>query len=440
MIDFSKPFLVKLLVAHLEPQLSQTLPFYIQFKNMQNQRLHPRFSSIICWKCGAENNLSASKSCLKCGINLELFLNKGLKFKNKKPSIFGAILKVTLLISALLILSGIFSIRFIAPHYPEIAAYKPLAYISGTTSNGSATIYLPANSWYKDNPWNHIKYYPTVGEILSKNNEAIGNSITPEMLKTVSISGKFSVGGGGCSTVECAKNRDKANGILMAELPENLKKYNNVYALNDMAEQQIYNDLGSIQAFIKKPDKLLRTTKANIPNDGYKLNEVIEGFNSTNGWKYTKDVTNQGQVFETTIALDPLDGEKLKADLAAMWQVTLINDSSIKFKDIEKVNDRVAFVLTRDKGNKKIETIYFDSISGQVIKIDSDGNSVYFAEFKPFNGINLPSAIYSRRVEAGRVIWLRVNQIEWKFNEELDDAIFEKPVQNQINSATTRTP
>jgi len=175
---------------------------------------------------------------------------------------------------------------------------------------------------------------------------------------------------------------------------------------------------GTAEVFEKAPNKT--ATIVNITNFGL----VQEGFDGTMAWSQ-----------------DPQTGlrDKTGAELAAakidseFYKPIKINELYPKLvvKGVEKVGDNETYVVEATPKESSVETWYFDTKSGLLIRQDSEREGpmgkqlvqTYLSDYKKVDGISLPHTI--RQVTSAFTINITITEV--KHNVPIDDAKFKKP-------------
>ena len=189
-----------------------------------------------------------------------------------------------------------------------------------------------------------------------------------------------------------------------------------------------FKEVGMIETFVKKPAKSLRRIKINLRVDYVKSTEITEAFNQGAGWKETKKIDLQGKLSNSVEDLDEIESAKLKIDLDSVLLDSSFNSNDVEFQGVEKINDRITYVITKLNKNQKQEKLYFDSITGQMIKMSVEDMDMYFDNFKKNGNLTMPYTIYYKhKFSNGAMSWMKLEVNEWKLNEEINDSMFEKP-------------
>lgn len=184
--------------------------------------------------------------------------------------------------------------------------------------------------------------------------------------------------------------------------------------------------VGVIEHYQKKPDKILTIQK-------FGKNTVKEVFDGDAGWLYgsttgTKPATAQQlALVRRLVAWGEADIEKIKQLY-----------SQIVLKEKEKIGEREAFVVAATLPNSRTETLYFDTKTGLLLRMDIITDSVqvqqgialamqiYFEDYIEVNAVKIPMTI--RQIQdGGFTITSRYDITKLKFNTPLDDKIFGKP-------------
>jgi hypothetical protein len=122
------------------------------------------------------------------------------------------------------------------------------------------------------------------------------------------------------------------------------------------------------------------------------------------------------------------EGESAKSELESLAKRDFAGVKNASVAAVEKVNDTVVFVVTAQNKPGLEETYYFDTISGQIVKVDTEGFSVYFENFKPSPSGPYPTTIFYRREEEdGHHSWIKFEVDKWETGNPIDDSVFQLP-------------
>ncbi len=384
---------------------------------MQNQNPGMRYQPINCWKCNTQNNIASTQICRHCGSYL-----KSAESANIHSFSLSDILYIKWLIGFF-----VFGVLFIVVvSYSQTKSggnYLIDPNMSAAENEVNKDVEIPAASWYNQSYWSYVSSGPSIQQILEKNKEVSGKEIYPDTVDTYQLSGtisgfKMKLQGDMCyglSEDDLKKSGDKRfEGILQTS--SGCKDY----------FQNEYQDLGSMRIIMKKPDMVLKITNS---KNAERTDQIIyEGFNKNTAWRKTQVSTGGYGSYNTKI--EDLSSEEL---LKAQNQInSTIRESNEKYSDAEyiglrKVNKRVAFTIKKT-ANGVERTFYFDAVTGFIIKVDMPEMSMFMEEYKDFNGTQFPSVFYYRFSEKkDEYLWLKVENLNWTFDEYFDDSIFLKP-------------
>jgi hypothetical protein len=393
---------------------------------MPNQ---PTYVPVNCWKCSTQNNAALSKICRSCGVyprsGEDIFRKDRYTDPiSEHPGFKGFIWSG--LAVALMCAGMIYYYKREGPP-PELPVAEMVA--------------LPANSWYNQSWWSYISKYPSVKQIIQKNDEVSGNMPAPEIARTLSLSGRISEAQGRCFTQVCAgggerpkpnwvkspyggliriKNQPTVIGPIQKPELEKLDKY------DDLA----FSEVGSVEVAAKLPGKIVKKARAKVPyGSTFRTVEVIEVFNGTTGRKTTDFIDEAGS--KTSADVETMDQPKIeraRAELASMWAWNFKEYTEMRFRGVEKVNDRVTFAVSSRNPEGMPETFHFDSVTGFVIKIDTIDFSTFLDNYRPYEKAVLPYTIHYRRPgTSGSYLWIKFEVDGWKIGDYLDDSMFEIP-------------
>jgi hypothetical protein len=399
-----------------------------------------------CWRCKAVNDWEQSKICYQCGCALKRHKSEEVKTL-KGDSFIGSTAFRSLIYSALAIVLIVIGISF------TINVYKPKTpeeeLISKITEAKTEEIPLPENSWYKPRIWNFYRQYPNVEEILDKNNKATSKTISPNDLQTLSLSGKLSFADGGCANDVCAEKlyqeslRQESSRYYGSANPkstpfvyvdETKKKKDAMSSkkvgLIDNYNSFPYEEVGRMEARQKMPNKIYRQVFVR-PKGQTSETEKTEVFNGLRGWKKTvvTDIYDRQKVLENSVKeLSGVDLFELNKS-ATVWKKDY-SSKTLSFLKPVIINSQVNFVL-QNNADTKPETIYFDAVTGLITKIETSEMTVFSSKYSSHNGVYLPSEMCFRTIgKDGNAILMKVEQIDWRINESIEDSIFDEPSKN----------
>lgn len=144
---------------------------------------------------------------------------------------------------------------------------------------------------------------------------------------------------------------------------------------------------------------------------------------------------------KTAWAVDPQNGlrEKTGAELAST-KLDAEFHKSIKLRELypkmvvkgtEKVGDKEAYVVEATPAESSVETWYFDTQSGLILREDSEREGpqgkqaiqVFLEDYKDVDGVKMPFSI--RQVTPAFTLTIKMEEI--KINVPVEDAKFNKP-------------
>jgi len=177
---------------------------------------------------------------------------------------------------------------------------------------------------------------------------------------------------------------------------------------------------GTAEFYEKAPNKTAAVI--NITNFGL----VQEGFDGQTGW--SKDPqTGLRNKEGGELAATKLDSEFYKpVKIKELYPKLIV-------KGTEKVGDKDAYVVEATPAESSVETWYFDTKSGLLIRQDSERDSpmgkqkvqTFMEDYKKFDGINLPTTI--RQVTPMFTAVIKITEVQ--HNVAIDDAKFKKPTE-----------
>ena len=386
------------------------------------------YSPIYCWKCKAQNNAAAATVCRVCGAQLRT----AEPYENPLSSGFSdhPAFKGYLLLVLGVVLLGAAVIYFLKP--------TPRTDTAGVTASKETV--LPSNSWYNESWWSYVSSSPSLRQILKKNEEVNGQTPSIEIARTFAFSGKMSRAMGSCFEQACldeqqrqlvqAQSRAPAGFKIPAHVikqlsaekkPETSDNYNNLG----------FSELGKLELLVKIPDRMVRkVTVINPYDETQRTVQISEIFNGVQG----KRITNYFDALDNRVKSDVNIIEAQQIESARMEQASMLGKNfdgytDMEFRGLEKVNDRVAFMVSANNRNGHPEKFFFDSVTGFLIKLETPFNALYFDDYRPFRQGMLPHTIYLRQPELGGFhSWMKIQIDEWKLGDPLEDSLFEIPV------------
>ena len=397
---------------------------------MPNSDAQNRYKPVNCWKCGARNNFSQTRRCLQCGAALKL---SSPRVDTPKRNPLDAALRfiirtfLTIVIVSLLIVSGI---KVYAVYFEKKDAVE-----------------LPPNAWHQPTLANWYRQRPTVQEIIEKNDQVTSTTLRPSDVKTLSAKGQMSIALGFCVTKECSSKeitddwgnrlRERFNQKYSRTPKPRLKKPKEISPGNPQISDDPsileFEDFGEIEMRRKGANKLFRRS---FITSKYldERTETIEVFNGSAGWEeeiiYARDKITGETRDPIRRSVKELNGKALE-DLKKSV-TNLGNDftgKTFNYSHTAKINDNVHFALRVD-GGETSEMLYFDAVTGLLTKTDAGEFNCLMFPYADYDGVKLPTNMYFRKQnEEGRMMWMRIENIEWQINQPLEDSIFEKKPQ-----------
>ena len=377
-----------------------------------------------CWKCKAQNNGATAQFCRVCGCLLKTAeprqdpmsdsFTKHLTFKR-------------FLVSVLAILLTVVAVHF----------YKGI--VQSPHSATANEITLPPNSWYNTSWRSYVSALPSERQILQKYAEAKGNLATSETRRTFSVSGQWSRARGSCFEQSCLaeerKRREKELETLSQKftIPDGVVKSVGMLKAPEVSDAFKHLDFatfGRFEQIVKAPDKMLRKATARNPAGAtYQRLEFLEVFHGIEG-KRVVDYFDDADVKVKT-QVDVMDTEQVelaKFERESMLGKDVDNYTDVSLLGLKNVNERVAFALAAKNMKGQSDILFFDAITGLLIKADIPGTSVFFEDYRPFGLGVRPYTIYYRRPEIGGFhSWMKFEVEDLKVDEQIDDSVFETP-------------
>ena len=184
--------------------------------------------------------------------------------------------------------------------------------------------------------------------------------------------------------------------------------------------------LGTAKQFVKLPSKSVFSLQ--FPDIMGEALFEAEGFDGATGWMKTDKTVRASDDWEQAFKKRS-DTLSYLTDANQFYSVYPKNT----LKGMEKVGGRDAYVIEAEANGTKPETLYFDSQTGLLIRIDvmhaggKNGVAVpirnYLDEYADINGFKVPIVI--RQISRGSTMTIRFGNV--KFNVPIDDHIFAKP-------------
>lgn len=384
---------------------------------------------INCSKCGAQNNAARYTSCRLCGGHLEPHTQTARNTGPKSRSLRGFFMSALLL---LLVAGG--SVYFFYANFsrPASAAAKRPA---------NRDVALPTASWHNKGWWSLVTKYPSAEEVFAKYREVNNDAAGPPA--TIAISGRFSQAQGLCYTQAC---RDNANNSFVDPATGYKLKVVKVKPVEgaptpipvsesptrDAHESLRYAELGTVEISVKSPDKLLKKVATRPPGVSDVM-EIVEVVSGSTGERSTSSRNTSGKVTNLGVSqMSDSETADARSELESLSKREFSEVKNARVAAVEKVNDTVVFVVTAQNKEGIEETYYFDTISGQIVKVDTTENakniSIYFENFKPSPSGPFPSTVFYRQEEdEGHHSWIKFEVDKWEIGNPIDDSVFLLP-------------
>jgi hypothetical protein len=392
----------------------------------QTHESRNKYTPVYCWRCEAMNNWEQSKICYKCGCALRPYKKEETITLQGEPITSFPLFRSSAALLTVIIL--VIAATLFVKNFDITTFNKPASSDVASNTAASKEVKLPQEGWYKPSIWNFYRQKPTVDEILEKNNQATSKTLKSSDVQTLSLKGKLSFAEGGCATDECVeelKKRDSAayeNWIFKNRNSQNGEQFK--IGLSDNFEENNFQLIGSIDAYQKSPDKVLRKIFVTAINQSRKT-EKTEGFDGFTGWRKTV-VFDQQKLPETSvIELKGNELSELKNATGALK--TDYSSKNLTFYKMSYFKNKVQFVLQKHDLGKQ-ELMYFDALTGLITKIESYEMTCFFSDYADYEGVRLPSTMYFRTVQiSGNFIIMKIENIIWSVNKPMEDSMFAKP-------------
>ncbi len=344
------------------------------------------WTEVKCWKCRATSIWEQTKICQSCGC----YLRPYNEVENK--TLGGDSFASSPVLRSLMVVGIGFVFCCVGFFYLMKGGVKEDAPKNIATDSLSANASLPPDSWYQPPFWKFYSSHPSVPEIIEKNNEVTSKTLKPGDLKTMSMTA-----------------------TLMIAQGENDDDYFNMKS---------YMTVGTVETSQKMPDKMLRKVRM-IAHNNVRQTELTEAYNGLIGWKRTITYDSK-RIYETDIKeLVGSELDKLK-NSSEMWR-NKTNEKNLTFLRTAKLQTVSVFVLQDDSNPLNPQTLYFDAVSGYLIRMDSNEGICYMSSYKEFNGVSLPSEIYLKiKTPNNGTVWMGISGIAWQVNQPVEDSIFDK--------------
>jgi len=416
-VDF-KPNVNK--ISSQIPNFHQPRPQTTESTNYTEESPRRTYIPVNCWKCDTLNNFALSKICQKCGCYLREY-EQVRSSRNLQSNPFLEKLSVKSFVWILVIvISGISLVGlYRITSNPLYIGADPKTFNlkdKNAPSSLSENLTLPHGNWYHANLWSYLFKYPSAKQILQRNIEVTGDAIKSEDVQSMAIKGDFSAARGECITQACA---NEIYNLSKVTVPVEELKTSDVF-------ERSYKDIGTMEIFVKKPDRSLRKISVIIPTEEAHKTEITEVVNGMKAMKKTTYFNSLGEIKNTkTEDLNGKELTKIKDELTSMWKNASVSSGDMKFLGVRRVNSRIAYMLEHKKEGKPSEILYFDSVNGFLIKADREEFTMYFEDYKDYKGVKVPFLMYFKSGEKGGFVsWVKFRINDWKINENIDDAVF----------------
>lgn len=402
---------------------------------MNNQIFHGEYISRFCWKCHYQNNFAVSPICRNCGVYLkevktlepeekteETAIEPVRQTRSVKPS------AIIILVAVLLVCSAVLYIYFTTSFFG----------FQKTTETG-ASVELPPDAWYQPSIRNLYRRNPTVGEILEKHNQSSSKTGATSETQTLSLKGDVSFARLGCYTEQCLLEEYKRelagvqeynrqvlasgdNSLQVKSMPQ--MDIGKKPPLDDEFDKPAYEKAGKIEIHVKNPNRIWQKSVLQIKDEPEKRVELTQGFNGAKGWQ-RKIVSERENIIESALAdLIETELEELKKTASTIWKKASLKEENLKFSHRAIVKDVAHFAVEEGK-----DMLYFDSVTGFLSEIEMEKMTCFLNSYADYGDLTFPSALYYRIIDqGGNLIWMKVENLQWRVNEPLEDSIFEKPI------------
>jgi hypothetical protein len=403
---------------------------------MNNQIFHGEYISRFCWKCHYQNNFAVSPICRNCGVYLKTAKTLEPEEKTEEPAVEPVTKTrsvkpstIVIMVAVVLVCGGVLYIYFTTSFFG----------FQKTTETG-ASVELPPDAWYQPSIWNLYRRNPTVSEILDKNIQASSKAKVMSETQTLLLKGDVSFARFGCYTEQCLMEEYKrelasvkeynrqvlASGnksLQMKSMP--LLDFGKKPQFDDKFNKPAYEEAGKIEIYVKNQNRIWQNSVFQVKDEPEKKVELKQGINGSKGWR-RNIVSNRENIIESTLVdLVETELEEVKNTSSTVWKKASLKEENLKFSHRAVVNDAVHFAVEEGK-----DTLYFDSITGYLSKIEMEKMTCFLNSYVDYGDLKLPSALYYRIIDkSGNLIWMKVENLEWRVNESIEDSIFEKPIQ-----------
>jgi hypothetical protein len=386
---------------------------------MQNQSI-----PVFCQRCNAQNNLAYTQVCWQCKAHLGMPGAQSAP-RSRPAAKRSVISKVFGFISKLVLTVVVLGILGVAGFIFYQTNLKPHTNASGVRDAAP----LPDNSWYKPSIWNLYRQKPTVLEILEKNNQATSKTLKPSDIQTVSLRGTISFAFEGETPPAPQRptydlfDRSRGN-------PTPTPVVSRWEGTDDFTRFG-FRPLGNFEGYKKGADKFLR--KIRIRSQNLSKTDVTEVFNGSAGWKEEVVVNLQGQIKTTVTDLTGQQLEQFKGSTHGWGNYYTGRDLAYSHNAL--VRGEVHFVV-KNNDPKAPLTLYFDAVTGLLTKVEEGDVTCLLFPYSEHNEVSLPSTMYFRMATPeGKMMWMKMDEIDWEMNQPIDDSLFEKKAENQSPAA-----
>jgi hypothetical protein len=347
---------------------------------------------------------------------------------SKRSSLRGFFISALLL---LLVAGG--SVYFFYANFsrPAAAAKRP----------ASRDAALPTASWHNRSWLSMLTKYPSAEEVFAKYEQANHDPAGPAA--TMAISGRFSHAQGLCYTQACGDNADNnsvdpATGnrvkVIKIKPAEGAPTPTPVSEspARDAHKSLPYAELGTIEISVKFPDKVLKKVAAQQPG-ATDSKEIIEVVSGNTGVRTARSLNSSREIFNSAVSrMSDSEAADARSELESLSKIDFAEVKNARVAAVEKVNDAVVFVVAAQNKKGLDETYYFDTISGQIVKVDTTVDtknfSIYFENFKPSPSGPYPTTVFYRQEEEdGHHSWIKFEVDKWEAGNPIDDSVFRLP-------------
>ena len=176
------------------------------------------------------------------------------------------------------------------------------------------------------------------------------------------------------------------------------------------------------EAYNKRPDKF----RVNMNFQGA---EIIQAYNGETGWLINP---MSGHTEAAELTGTQVEGLKENADMdGALWNYSEKGHTA-ELVGKEEMDGTGVFVIKLTKANGNLDHYYIDAGSYLILKIKSKNTDqvpemeaeTRFGDYRTIDGITMP--FVTTELVSGQEVTIKFEEV--RFNEDLDDSIFEMPV------------